>query len=166
MRRLAFAAALVALSAATSSARATPNFPAAIQANVGAPAQPPCTICHNNPGGGLGTVTTRFGMYMRSRGLMPFDVGSLQTALAADRAEKHVSNDIGIDDIDALMRGLDPNAPMGASGGEPPPEYGCVGRVAGHAHGTAWNALLIASVAAGFVFVRRSRRRIGRGRND
>ena len=108
-------------------ALATPNFPPAIQQFVGSASPPPCTICHNTPVGGLGTATTTFGMYMKSLGVMPFDLGSLQTALMAAQMAKHVSNTEGVTDIDALRMGLDPNNPnaTGMSGGEPPPAYGC-----------------------------------------
>ena len=104
-------------------ALATPNFPPAIQQFVGSASAPPCTICHNNPNGGLGTVTTTFGLYMKSLGLMVFDLGSLQTALMAAQAAKHESSEAGITDIDALRMGLDPNNPnaAGMPPGEPPP---------------------------------------------
>lgn len=114
-------------------ALATPNFPPAIHTFVGSAADPPCTICHNNPLGGLMTVTTTFGVYMRSQGLMLLDLGTLQTALMADQAAKHVSNSQGITDIDALRMGLDPNNPTATAmpgSGEPPPAYGCGAQIA------------------------------------
>ena len=94
---------------------ATPNFPPAIQKTVGAARAPDCLVCHDSEAGGVGTVTTTFGRFMVSRGLIPYDVSSLQAALAADKAEAHVSNGVGVDDIEALSEGLDPN--VGASAG-------------------------------------------------
>jgi MYXO-CTERM domain-containing protein len=139
-------------------ARATPNFPAVIQQVVGSAAPPPCTICHNNPNGGLGTVTTVFGMYMRSRGLVPYDENSLRNALAAASAEQHVSNGDGISDTQALREGLDPNAGSGGAPTQsplPPPDYGCGAQVASGQGGSASGPFL---VAAGIAIVRRRRR--------
>jgi hypothetical protein len=101
---------------------ATPNFPAVVQQFVSSAEPPPCTICHNNPNGGLGTVTTAFGEYMISRGLIPNDTTSLRNALSAAEGEMHDSNGDGVSDIDALREGLDPN---GSGGDPPPPGFGC-----------------------------------------
>ena len=103
--------------------QATPDFPAVVQQFVGAPSAPSCTICHNNPNGGLGTATQPFAAYLRSRGLVAYDENSLRTALTADEAENQDSNSDGVSDIDALKQGLDPNG--NASGAKSPPEFGC-----------------------------------------
>jgi hypothetical protein len=129
----ALATSLALVCAPTVDAHATPNFPPAIQSYVGAASPPDCLVCHNTEAGGIGTVTTTFGLYMISRGLVAYDVSSLQTALSADKAERHASNGNGTDDIDALAKDLDPN--VGTSGGassqSSPPTYGCnVGRIA------------------------------------
>jgi len=102
---------------------ATPDFPGAVQRQLGLAAPPQCTICHSTNAGGVGTVVQPFGIYLRSRGLQPFDETSLQNALLADTAEHHSSNGSGISDIDALKAGEDPNAPGGATGLTP--AYGC-----------------------------------------
>ena len=102
---------------------ATPDFPGAIQQQLGLAAPPACTICHATDAGGAGTVVKPFGVYLRSRGLQPFDETSLHNALLADIAEKHSSNSSGVSDIDALRAGEDPNAPGGDTG--PTPAYGC-----------------------------------------
>ncbi len=102
---------------------ATPDFPGAIQQQLGLAAPPACTTCHATNAGGIGTVVKPFGIYLRSRGLQPFDETSLRNALLADIAEHHSSNSSGISDIDALKAGEDPNAPGGATG--PTPAYGC-----------------------------------------
>ena len=101
---------------------ATPNFPAVVAQVSGASGAPACTICHNNPNGGLGTATTPFAGYLRSRGLVPYDESSLKAALAADQAENHDTDSDGTPDIEALNQGLHPNGNLSAA---PPPVYGC-----------------------------------------
>ena|ERR1019366_1800319 len=155
-----FAAAVGTAIAWSTGAEATPDFPGVIQQVVGSAAPPPCTICHNNPNGGLGTVTTVFGMYMRSRGLVPYDENSLRNALAAATGEQHSSSDDGITDIQALREGRDPNAGLGAATSQaqlPPPDYGCGAHVAPSSRGTSGAALFLAATA-GIALVRRRRR--------
>ncbi len=141
-QRLVVTLGVLALASFARTARATPDFPGVIQQDVGSADPPACTICHNTPLGGFGTVTTAFGVYMRSRGLVAGDEASLRSALAAARAEKHDSNGDAISDIDALKGGKDPNAVVGTEG-EPPEAYGCIGRVATRGSGPsdAWLAL-------------------------
>src|SRR3989442_9446420 len=93
---------------------ATPNFPGVIQRQLGLAAPPPCTICHATNAGGVGTVVKPFGIYLRSRGLVPFDDASLRNALLADIAERHSSSG-GLTDIDAFKAGQDPNRNHGAN---------------------------------------------------
>jgi len=100
---------------------ATPEFPGVIQQQLGLAQQPPCTICHATNAGGVGTVVKPFGIYLRSRGLVPFDDASLRNALLADLAERHSSSG-GLTDIDALKAGKDPN---GTDGSNLVPAYGC-----------------------------------------
>jgi hypothetical protein len=154
-----FTAAMGTAIAWSAAAGATPDFPGLIQQVVGSAAPPPCTICHNNSNGGLGTVTTVFGMYMRSRGLIPYDENSLRNALAAATAEQHSSSDDGISDIRALREGLDPNASLGGSSSqaEPPPaDYGCGAHVAPSSRGTS-PAVLFLAATAGVALARRRR---------
>lgn len=100
---------------------ATPNFPSVIQQRIGLAQPPPCTVCHATDAGGAGTVVKPFGIYLQSRGLVPFDEASLRNALMADIAEHHSSGG-GLTDIDALKAGLDPN---GTGGSNLMPAYGC-----------------------------------------
>jgi uncharacterized protein (TIGR03382 family) len=151
MRRLVIA--LVLLGAAPA-ALATPNFPGAIRANLGAVASPACAVCHAGGVTGRGTVTTPFGAAMRARGLVAYDETSLTAALAALTQDNVDSNGDGVADVDALKQGLDPN--VGGSSG-PVPEYGCVGSVAGGTHGAGVYAAL-----AGVVLVALRRRRRAR----
>jgi len=105
----------------------TPNFPAAMQQDLDLGAPPRCTVCHATDAGGSGTVVQRFGVYLVSRGLQPFDEGSLRNALLAAAGEHHSSNSNGLTDIDALEAGLDPNGNESAAPGvtDLTPEHGC-----------------------------------------
>jgi hypothetical protein len=94
-----------------SRASATPNFPAAIQQDLGLSSAPDCTLCHNNELGGVGTVTTPFGKNMVERGLIAFSTSSLQTALDAMEAEHVVSAGGCLPDIEELKAGRNPNDP-------------------------------------------------------
>jgi len=100
---------------------ATPDFPGVIQQQFGLARSPACTICHATDAGGPGTVVKPFGIYLRSRGLVPFDEASLRTALLADLGERHSSSG-GLTDVDALKAGEDPN---GTQGTNLVPAYGC-----------------------------------------
>lgn len=115
--------ALVAALAAP--ARATPNFPPAIQQHLGLSAPPPCAICHQDGKTGTGTVTTPFGVSMRSHGLVPNDTSTLTKALDALEAEKVDSDGDGTPDIEELQAGSDPNTAGGGSINGPPVAYGC-----------------------------------------
>lgn len=101
---------------------ATADFPGVIQRDLGLQSPPRCTVCHATDEGGAGTVVRPFGVYLRSRGLRPFDQASLRNALAAAAGERHSSNGGGVTDIDALEAGEDPN---GAAGRELAPAFGC-----------------------------------------
>ncbi len=93
-------------------ARATPNFPPAIQQQLSLAAEPHCAICHSDGDkGGLGTVNTPFGRNMRQRGLVHFDTNALKNAL--DQMKVGHVNSAGdcLDDVDELKAGRDPNVP-------------------------------------------------------
>ena len=109
-------------------ASATPNFPDELQSTWGLSAlpdspSPTCLLCHNNPAGGLGTATTAFGTYLRSRGAKAYDTSSLDNALAADRGEMHDSDGNGVTDYDDMVLGHDPNG--SAEEDVEHPRYGC-----------------------------------------
>ena len=106
-------------------ARATPNFPGAIDRDLQLSAPPACTICHATSEGGAGTVVKPFGKYLVSRGLAPFDENSLAGALAAAAGERHDSDGDGLDDIDALKQGLDPNGRAAVATKLEDPSFGC-----------------------------------------
>jgi hypothetical protein len=138
---------------------ASASFPPAIQAELGLGSAPPCTLCHRNDVGGIGTVVTPFGRTMLNRlGLAAANVGSLKAALAADQAQNLDSDGDGISDIDELQAGMDPN--VGASGevaglDVPLPETGCAFATRSSFGGTG----ALAFICLGLVLAgRRSRR--------
>jgi len=149
---------LLVLLGGARSARATPNFPDELSTQWGVsslPTSPACLLCHTNPAGGLGTVTTPFGSFLRSRGLRAYDVASLRTALEADRAERHDSDGNGLPDYDDLQKGDDPNGAAG-DGDVERPRYGCaVNAPHAGASGLGPGSLVCALVA--LVVLRRSR---------
>lgn len=151
-------AALAAAWLAPRVARATPDFPAAIAADLGVACGPQCMICHTNNNGGAGTITQPFGIQMKSYGLIKYDQTSLATALGDMTTNNIDSNCDGTIDTDALKACNDPNVPMqcdgGTSGAGLPPIYGCDASPSGPGSGAA----AIAALLLGGVFVRRMRR--------
>ena len=117
-------------------ARATPNFPAAIERDLQLASAPACTICHATNSGGAGTVVKPFGKYLVSRGLTPFDENSLAGALAAAAGERHDTDGDGILDVDALKQGLDPNGASSHGPALEDPTFGCSTTGAGGATST------------------------------
>jgi hypothetical protein len=139
--------------------RASPIYPGLIASIVGAQAPPSCLICDDSLLGGLGTATKPLAVYLRSRGLVANDEGSLRNALAAAAAEQHDSDHDGVTDVDELKAGTDPNNAETAT--VPPPIYGCGGSNVSGAAPTNLPAAAMAVMAA----VCLARRRRGRMRS-
>ncbi len=134
-------------------ARATENFPGVIATKLGVSA-PACTICHTSNAGGRGTVTTPFGVSLRSRGAVAYDEAALATALDALAGENKDSDGDGTGDIAELRAGGDPN--VGAGGGDTiVPEYGCSASPSRAADPFAF----VAAAAVASVLLGRRRRR-------
>jgi hypothetical protein len=135
---------LAVVFSAPAAALATPNFPAAIARDLQLSSPPACTICHATNEGGSGTVVKPFGKYLVSRGLAPFDEGSLAGALGAAAGEHHDTDGDGLLDIDALKQGLDPN---GSTSAHAPtledPSFGCSATGAGGATSTLLLVLVV-----------------------
>ncbi len=129
LTRFLLSVALFLLAFGATPAFASASFPPTIQAELALASAPPCTLCHRNDVGGIGTVVTPFGRTLMNRlGVAAANVGSLKAALAADKAQNLDSDGDGISDIDELQAGMDPN--VGASGevaglDVPLPETGC-----------------------------------------
>ena len=124
-------------------ARATPNFPPAIQRDLQLSSSPACTICHATNDGGAGTVTKPFGKYLVSRGLVAFDENSLAGALAATAGERHDTDGDGVLDIDALKQGLDPNGSPSHISNLEDPTFGCSTTGSGGGTSTALLVLVV-----------------------
>jgi organic radical activating enzyme len=141
-------------------AAATPNFPGAVQRDLGASEVPACSICHLCGITGRGTVNTPWGMAMRARGLVEFNETSLAAALAAMQSDRVDSDGDGVIDVDAVRTGKDPNPPgLCDEQDETIPRYGCVGRVSrAPARSGAWSWALL--VGALFAVRRRMLRRM------
>jgi hypothetical protein len=112
-------------------ARASADYPAAIQMKAILTYTPDCTLCHANADGSDGMVATDFArtlwaLGMRGRG----DVDSLNRALDKVRARQWDTDGDGISDVDELVGSTDPSGP--ALSRFPAPEHGCtIGDVSG-----------------------------------
>ena len=119
MRRALLAVAVLAAGLA----HASSIYPPEIRTHLSLSYTPDCTVCHDVPTGGFGTVTKPFGRSMMARGLVAQNLGSLDTALDALAAEKTDSDGDGVPDIDELKAQTDPNVAGG--GAVAPISYGC-----------------------------------------
>jgi hypothetical protein len=139
-KRTLLAAALVLVPAV---ARAMPTFPSAIATHLGSQHVPDCTVCHQGTPT-KGTATTPLAVAMQSRGLTSSNPSSIYSSLDALAADHVDSDGDGIQDVDELKNGWDPNFPSYPDGGPIPggvmpstltPSYGCtVARIGRGSH--------------------------------
>jgi hypothetical protein len=143
-------------------ALARPDFPEAIQNQLGLDCPPPCWLCHASAAGG-GPTDKPFPIAMLKNGLKPNDPESAKTAAQTilDAGAAVDSDGDGVNDSQELkdqrnpnINGNDENDTLAC-----PPEYGCGARVAPTApmDGTAM-ASAIATAAVLVAFGRRRRR--------
>lgn len=140
-------------------ARASEEFPAAIEEAAGMPCTPSCVICHGEDPGHVTTFTRRLlGRTMFWYGLKEHDAARLKENYANYVALRPPANNAMVDfasapKIDlALKRGVDPETGDDVC----IPTYGCGAHVASHAPPRdAWSALWIVSALALGAFVRR-----------
>lgn len=141
-------------------ARATPDFPAAMAADLGVSCTPQCNVCHTNNSGGAGTITKPFGRQMQSYGLVKYDQASLASALGKMTSNNIDTNCDGLIDTDELKACKDPNANVQCDGGASASTgdvvlYGCGASPGGPGSSApAFAALLVAGA-----LVARARRR-------
>lgn len=148
--------AATALVASTRAADAKPEFPRNIEKHLALGYEPGCSLCHDRASIGGSTVRTPFGLSMRAHGFKG-GKSDLLPALDALDAEKIDSDADGVDDVDELRRGSDPNSPADA-GAVVDPAYGCGARVARGRTRRSDAALLGAALVALAHRVRRRRR--------
>ncbi|HVY47173.1 MAG TPA: hypothetical protein VHB21_14900, partial [Minicystis sp.] len=118
--------AALAVLAAAPLARATPDFPAAIQSDLMLSYTPNCSLCHANGVTNASTVTTPFGKSMLAAGLHAGDEASLQNALNTLQTDMTDSDGDGTPDIQELQNDTDPNGAGTASS----IAYGCGAEIA------------------------------------
>lgn len=154
-RTLLTALAFVLVTFASASALASPDYPAAVVADLKItcspvppfgpkPGEPDCTLCHSTPAGG-GAPTEPFGIALVKRGLLPNDLASLQASLKQMEADQVNSSGNGLD-VDQLRACKNPN-PTTSVG------YGCSS--SGESGGLLWVAI---AAITGVVIGRRRRR--------
>lgn len=90
-------------------ALATAGFPPLLRSSLSLSADPDCSVCHQGGITVASTVTTPFGVSMKSSGLKKNDDASLTAALAAITTAKTDSDGDGVSDVDELKAGTDPN---------------------------------------------------------
>jgi hypothetical protein len=140
-------------------ASASPNFPAELQKEWDLPTAPGCIVCHQNDLGGVGTATKPFARSLQRKGLVQEDIGSLDTALAALKAQNTDSDGDGISDIDELQMGTDPNDGPGTFDQYPIPMTGCAMSVPSRS-----SALPFGLLAGAYACVARGRRKARRNK--
>jgi hypothetical protein len=121
---------LLAAAAITSApaAWASPSFPGEIQERLRMSCAPPCTLCHRDSTGGLGTADTAFADQMVANGLTAGDAARIGPALDAIEASAADSDGDGIGDVAELRDERDPN--IAGAGVVCGPSYGCGAHVA------------------------------------
>lgn len=152
---LACLACLVAL-AAPSAALASPDYPDEMHRAAKMPCPPPCTLCHADSNGGIGTVIKPFGLAMIGAGLKAKDKSSIEPAVLSLFQDGVDSDSDGTSDILELDQGRDPN--VAGSDSVCGPEYGCSVVEPSSAVGSSAAAAL-AGLMLSFVLRRRRRRR-------
>lgn len=149
---------LVGVLVASGTARATPDFPPALDQDlmlgtgwVETKVDPPdgCHLCHVNGSQG-GTPLTSFGTIMQNNGAVPYEAeATAGAALAAIQS----ADPRAIADIE---KGADPNTDPTALTRDPVPEYGCNSVSPGFPSGEG-GLVLLGALALTFRLARRSR---------
>lgn len=118
MLRNALGALLAGLTllAVPSTASASLPYTITVQDYLHLRADPGCTLCHEDDKGGEGTATKPFGEAVQAFGAIGDDIGSLSFALEEMEYYGVDDDGDGVDDLDELRQGTDPNDGM-----DPPP---------------------------------------------
>ncbi len=148
----------------TSLASASDSYPGALQEALDMSCPPPCTVCHADSSGGLGTVYVEdggraFGEAMMEIGLLEAKKpGMLREALELLEQAGVDSDGDGVTDVAALRAGLDPNAGGSVCG----PTYGCGASVAPRRPSSSPDALALGAAACVALTLLRLRKRRAR----
>jgi hypothetical protein len=156
-KTLLFGIALIAVLALPDEARASATYPAALAAAANMPCVPPCTICHANNSGGIGTAIKPFATSMKGAGLMPKDDSLIPPALDNLKSQKIDSDGDGVIDVEELAAGDDPNT-KGAGNICGGPTYGCGARIEPRGELDGGAAVLALATAAALLALGRRRR--------
>jgi hypothetical protein len=137
-------------------AHAVERFPPAITRALQLTYEPPCSLCHLKANIDVVTVGTPFALSMRARGMTSGNVNEMTAALNALKTDRVDDDGDGVDDVDELIAGTDPNTPASSTlRDRTDPSYGCGGGSRGQRQGRApLSMILLAPVAA---IVRRAR---------
>lgn len=104
---------------------ASPNFPLAVEAELGMPCTPSCVLCHETALGGSGTASQEFAFSMLAAGLVPADDASVGPALTTIGTSASDLDGDGVGDVEELSYGSNPNAGGDDFCAVPIPQYGC-----------------------------------------
>ena len=146
-------AALLMTLSSVHAAHASPAFPGEVQAALGMPCVPQCTLCHLDTNGGKGTIVRPFGQAMMAVGLESKRPELVAAALDTLEQASTDSDGDGFLDVEELREGKNPNQP---GEGVLCATYGCGMRASSPA-GSRPAATLFFLIASAFVARVRSR---------
>lgn len=113
-----------------SMAHALSSFPGMVSDHLAMPCVPSCLLCHETPAGGSGTATQDFVLNLEAEGFDYTDAATLAAAVDAVQAGAYDADADGVNDVDELLVGGNPN-PGGvdfcAVDGPPEVTRGCFG---------------------------------------
>lgn len=111
-------------------ALASPDYPTAIQDELGTPCVPQCTLCHTTNPGRAGTASQPFVNTLKVPGMNTSGLRTAIRALAADQSADAPDTDgDGVSDVDELLQGHDPNVEGAGDICALDVRYGCGARV-------------------------------------